>query len=393
MKATSPRILSPQDPEVAFAWIERVDFGLGAEMVRRADAAGRMLAEPLLAQRGFPDRVQSIREGYAVRSADTVGASDYSPLLLRPVDDGQSIGADQCVRVAAAQSLPAAADAVLGLDAVQVVEGYVEVSAAVAPGDGVLMQGAQCTQGQGLFESGRILRPVDLALLRMAGVDAVSVRRLPRVMIVGVTSHSEPAVEMVRASVGCCMGATCVVAAAPDIATLEQLVAPAEADLVLFVGGSGVEESDIAWRMLSDAGAIDIDGVAIHPGAGVALGRLEQCPYMLLPGGPVAGFAAFELLGERLLRRAGCRADQRAGIRILPLARKLVSRIGLLEMARVRISDGMAHPLATQEDQLLQTITGADGFVLIPPASEGFPAGSDVHVHCFEPRIDPQDSD
>jgi molybdopterin molybdotransferase len=337
--------------------------------------------------------VQSVREGYAVRSADTVGASDYSPLLLRSVDHGQLLSADQCIRVTAGQSLPAAADAVLGLDAVQDAGGRVEVSTAVAPGDGVLMQGAQCTPGQRLFGTGHTLRPVDLALLRMAGVDAVPVRRLPRVAIIGVTSQSAPAVEMVKASVELSVGIGCTVVTAPDLATLEQLAASVEADLVLFVGGSGVEETDIAWRMLSQAGAIEIDGVAIHPGAGVVLGRLGQCPYVLLPGGSVAGFAAFELLGARLLLRARGRADNVQQHRTLPLARKLVSRIGLLEMARVRIREGLAHPLATQEDQLLQTVTAADGFVLVPPASEGFPAGSDVHVHCFEPRIDPQDSD
>ena len=389
MNDTSPRILSPRDPEEAFAWIDEVAVTPETERVASAGAVGRQLVERVSAQREYPERAQCIREGYAVRSADTVGAGDYSPLALRLVGQGPSLGPNQCARVAPGQALPDAADAVLGLDSVQAADGFIEIPAAVAPGDGVLPAGAQCRVGQDLFAPGHRLRPVDLAMLRIAGVDGVPVRRLPRVKIIAVAEGNEPTVAMVQASVSRDAGVQGTLVTAPDAAAFAKVVAhAADADVALFVGGSGIDESDVAWRWLTGTGAIDVDGVAIHPGGGAALGRIGQCPFVLLPGGPVAGFAAYELLGARLLRRACGRPEQATGICTLPLARKLVSRIGLLEMARVRIRNGLVEPLATQEDQLLQTVTAADGFVLIAPASEGFPAGSDVQVHCFSPCAD-----
>ena len=68
----------------------------------------------------------------------------------------------------------------------------------------------------------------------------------------------------------------------------------------------------------------------------------------------------------------------------LPLAGKIASAVGRVDYVRVRVRDGHAEPLAVSGASLLSTTTAADGFVLVPRDSEGFPAGHEVTVHLYD---------
>ena len=68
----------------------------------------------------------------------------------------------------------------------------------------------------------------------------------------------------------------------------------------------------------------------------------------------------------------------------LPLAGKIASAVGRVDYVRVRVRDGHAEPLAVSGASLLSTTTAADGFVLVPRDSEGFPAGHEVPVHLYD---------
>jgi molybdopterin molybdotransferase len=106
---------------------------------------------------------------------------------------------------------------------------------------------------------------------------------------------------------------------------------------------------------------------------------------LVLPGAPLGCLCAYDLLASRLLRRLGRRPGTLAYPRRgLTLARKLSSRIGRLELARVRVSGGQAEPVAVAEGRALVSAVEADGFVLVPPASEGHAAGERVEVYLYE---------
>ncbi|MFZ0789063.1 MAG: hypothetical protein WAM94_05510, partial [Chromatiaceae bacterium] len=70
--------------------------------------------------------------------------------------------------------------------------------------------------------------------------------------------------------------------------------------------------------------------------------------------------------------------------RALTLDLKVVSSIGRLELARLRVSADRAEPIAVADGHTLATATQADAFLLIPEPSEGYPSGSRIEAYLYD---------
>jgi molybdopterin molybdotransferase len=115
------------------------------------------------------------------------------------------------------------------------------------------------------------------------------------------------------------------------------------------------------------------------------MGTLDGRLVFLLPGNPVSCLCAYDVFAGRAIRLLGGRSAEWPYRCVkLPLERKLVSTVGRLDYARVRIVDGTVHPLAISGASVLSSTTRADGFVLIPDDSEGYPAESIVDVYLYD---------
>jgi molybdopterin molybdotransferase len=261
-----------------------------------------------------------------------------------------------------------------------------EITGSLAPGDGVIRKGEECLAGEILLAVGRRLRCHDVARLALAGVNEVLVRRQPRVHIAlaGHFGHDADG-PMLTALVNRDGGQTECVRVAPDKGALTDLLRQTGADLVLVAGGTGYAARDLAVQALEACGSVALDGVAIHPGGSAVLGQLATTPVVLLPGTPLACLCAYDLLAARLLRRWTGRPhilpyQQRR----LTLARKVVSSIGRLELARMKVSGDTATPIATAESHVLASAVKADGFLLVPEHSEGFAGSSAVDIYLYD---------
>src|SRR5512145_2327809 len=60
---------------------------LGLEKVNILDALGRVIGEDVCAGRSIPPKDNSAMDGYALRAADTRGASPEKPIFLDVVED------------------------------------------------------------------------------------------------------------------------------------------------------------------------------------------------------------------------------------------------------------------------------------------------------------------
>jgi molybdopterin molybdotransferase len=157
-----------------------------------------------------------------------------------------------------------------------------------------------------------------------------------------------------------------------------------DADLLLVAGGSGYGVDDHAVAALQACGEVQLDGVTLHPGGGLVLGEVNGHPVLLLPGAPLACLCAYDLVAARLLRRLAGRPEPLPYRRkCFTLSRKLVSRIGQMEVARMRVDGDSAAPIAVADDRLLASSVRADGFVLLAENSEGHAEGSRVEVHLY----------
>jgi molybdopterin molybdotransferase len=168
---------------------------------------------------------------------------------------------------------------------------------------------------------------------------------------------------------------------------LAEALAAGGSDIVLVVGGTGPGRDDASAAALSAAGEVAIHGVALRPGETTGLGRTATgVPVVLLPGSPPACLWSYEFFAGRVIRRLGGRDPRLPYVSlVMTTARKIISAIGMTEICPVRRqSDSTVEPAVSFSEIGLMAAVGADGFVIVPETSEGYPLGASVNVHLYK---------
>jgi molybdopterin biosynthesis enzyme len=320
------------------------------------DAEGRVLAEDVFAG-PWPATAVALTDGWAVRAETVADAGSYAPVLLGAPPAWVDAGA----------AMPRDTDAVLAPDAVTGAEAH----AGATPGDGVLAAGSDARPERPLRRAGERLRAIDVAALLAVGVARVSVRE-PRVRVVSVGADA--------AALAIARGVAAYGATVVFVRALERALADEQTDIVIAIGGTGAGRKDNSVAMLKRMGDVAIHGFGIAPGETAALGSSMGHPVLMLPARLDAALAGFLLVGDGLLRGL-TGAPISAGMPIT-LARKIVSTVGLAEVVPVRITEQGAEPLASGYWPM-QALARADGWVLVPPESEGFAAGATLEMRPF----------
>jgi molybdopterin molybdotransferase len=123
----------------------------------------------------------------------------------------------------------------------------------------------------------------------------------------------------------------------------------------------------------------------MRPSSPAGMGRMGSRLVFLLPGNPVSCLCAYDFFAGRAIRiAAGRRAPWPYRSTRLPLLRKLVSTVGRVDYARVKIVEGKVDPIAISGASVLSSTTRADGFVIVPSDSEGFPEDAEVEVFLYD---------
>ena len=349
---------------VALDWIKAHVAVLPSEAVPAPDALGRVLTSELPGK-PWPPADRAGADGYAVRAAETLGASDYNPLPL-----------PSAMPVACGDALPPGTDAIATFASVGR-QGPASLALALAPvarGAGVERQGVE-----GNAPLPGLLRPESLALLALLGIPVIQAVRRPRIALMAAGPKSGPDVltPMLRALVAR-DGGVAVVPSSIEAAS------HAGADLLLLAGRTGCGmDDDMPHRFTAAGGVLDLHGIAFRPGDTAGLGRLGGMPTVLLPGSPLAALSVYEVLAAPAVRQLGGRANAPAHLqRQAVLERKVTSAIGCTDMVRVRLRDGRATPLGPADSGGLGRAVSADGWLLVPEGGEGYPAGASVTVQC-----------
>jgi molybdopterin molybdotransferase len=391
----------------ALAWLDAQVRPPGVESLPLRMAAGRVLGTAVVSDVDVPGFDRATMDGYAVRAESTEGATSYNRLPLVVVGDSMpgrpfegSVGIGQGVRIMTGAPLPSGSDAVLPAEWIEDPDGtnaVVSALAAVSPGKHVGRHGEDILRGTTLLQTGRVLRPQDLGVLSSIGIGDISVFRRPRVRLVVtgnelLPSGSRPQGYRIVDANGPMLAALAerdggivefpgLTADEPD-AILHAI--EAEADVIIVSGGSSVGIEDLAPSLVAQHGALAIHGIAMRPSSPTGLGRIGSRIVFLLPGNPVSCLCAYDFFAGRMIRALGGRttAWPYRSIRAA-LTRKISSPIGRLDYARVRVVDGAVEPLAVAGASVLSSTTRADGFVIVPDDSEGFPPGTEVEVWLY----------
>jgi molybdopterin molybdotransferase len=383
---------------------------LEVESVDLWDAWDRVLATDMIAPAPVPAFDRSAMDGYALRGEETFGASTYIPAIFSVVGAtrpgrpwGGRVGPGQAIEITTGSPLPDGADAVVKVESTERRGDSLFVSEPTPPGRHVGRVGEDVTDGATVLRRGRLLRPQDLGMLSAIGRRIAPLFRQPRVTI--VISGGE-LLEAGMAARGCQIpdmnsvmlaalvrrdgGLARVVGPLPDDrGLLLNAIASAarESDLVLVSGGSSAGPEDHAPGIVAELGELATHGVALRPASPSGLGFLGEVPTVLLPGNPVSCLCGYDFFAGRAVRILGGRNhDWPYRSAAYPLARKLVSVVGRVDYARVRIENGRVEPLAISGASALSSTTRADGFVVVPADLEGYAEETEVTVWHYDQR-------
>jgi molybdopterin molybdotransferase len=379
------------------------------EHVPLSAALHRVPAVEVAASAALPGFARSTVDGFAVRAADTYGASDGLPSyvdLLGAVRMGAapmvSVRPGGCVAIPTGGVLPEGADAVVMVEyTAETMPGTIEITRPVAPGGGVVRADEDVAAGAALVPAGQPLRAPDLGLLAAAGATTVAVHARPLVAIISTGDEVVPP-DTVTLSPGQVRDATAsalagLVTDAGGVPVLAGIVGDEPgvlknrltevlpgADLVVVSAGSSVGARDETADAVAAVGEIWCHGLAIKPGKPTLLAECAGIPLIGLPGNPLSALVVFGQVGIPLLwRLAGCESPPpRPGTRAR-LSRDLASAAGRLDVIQIRVRDGKAEPLFGPS-ALLSVLTRADGYLIIPEPATGLDAGTDVEVILYQ---------
>jgi molybdopterin molybdotransferase len=388
---------------------------LGAERVPLDGAAGRVLAETLVATAPLPPFDHSAMDGYALRTSDLTGDGPFSLSLgaeeSRAGRSPPALAPRQACRIFTGAALPAGADAVVMQEDVTqenvTIDGpRIVFATRPKPGAHVRAAGEDIRPGQRALVEGTRLQAGHLSLAASLDRGELIVARRPRVAIVctgdelrapgtpgGPTSIPE--------SNGVALAALCRQAGGeprvwPAIGDdLEATTGALEralqdADLLLTVGGVSVGDHDLVRPALARVGVnLDFYKVAIKPGKPLTFGRRDSAEgqtsrVLGLPGNPASALTTFLLFAAPLLR--ALQGD--AAPTPLPLPARLKTALrhkpGRLEFARATLEregrELLALPLANQASGATTSTGWATAFILVPLEAGDLPAGAEVDV-------------
>jgi molybdopterin molybdotransferase len=381
---------------------------LGVESVALAEAVGRVLAAPIVADRDQPPFDASAMDGWAVRRADLspgarfriVGESAAGRAYRRPVETGQA------VRIFTGAPVPPGADLVVIQENAERDGDTVGFTIDRDPPPGnIRPAGGDFRSGDILLAQGARIDAWRLALAAAAGRARLDVARRPRVAILAtgdelVPPGAAPAPDQIFESGSFSLAALVAAwggeavklkAQADDLAAIARAVDEAEADLIVTVGGASVGDHDLVKPALQTLGLdLRVQTVAVRPGKPTWFGVLpptttrDRRRVLGLPGNPASALVCAELFLRPLLA-ALTGADPvlatSAGVLTVPLP-ATGPREHWMRAARVLDAEGRVQvtPFPDQDSSLIGVFSRADCLVVRPAGASAAAAGEVVQL-------------
>jgi len=385
---------------------------LGAERISLAQARGRVLAENVVASVDVPGFDRASVDGFAVRAADTVGANDASPAVLRLTPDLLTpgvqpripVGPGEASVIATGGMLPRGADAVVMVEHTELLEGEpprIELLRPAASGAFVAGAGSDIARGETLLRRGHLLTAREIGMLAAVGLAEVGVWRKPRVAIFstgdeivapggpirpGQVYDSNAAI--LAASVEECGGEPVPLGIVRDdadalAAKLDQALGLA--DVVLLSGGTSKGAGDLAYGAVLrlDRPGVVVHGVALKPGKPLCLAVQDGKPVAILPGFPTSAIFTYHTFMAPLIRALAGHKDAPEASVDATLPIRVSSERGRTEYVMVSLMQGANALLAYPTAKGSGAVTGfssADGFFAVPAMTETVGAGTPVSV-------------
>ena len=381
---------------------------LEPETIPILDGLDRVLAEDVYSDMDIPPLTNTAMDGYAVRSADTAGASETHPVRLKIVADlaagyvlDRPVQAGEAVRIMTGAPMPEGADAVAPFEQVEVEGDEVILFKPYPQWKNVRHAGEDVRKGQLVLPRGKVLRAQEIGMLAALGHPTVQVHRRPRVAVLStgdevieVTDPWQPG--KIRDANGYSVSALILkyggepvrLGIAPD--TIEALTEKMRealdlgVDFILTSGGVSMGDFDVVKKVLASEGEMHFWRARMKPGKPMAFGEIQGVPLLGLPGNPVSSMISFELFARpAILTMLGKKKLEKPVIDAIlaePVKRKDNRRHYLRVWLEEKDGQTYAHLTGDQGSGILLSMVQADGLAIIPEELNSTPPDFPVKV-------------
>ena len=392
--------------EALQGWLSVLQIGKPkVAVVSLQDTLNRVLAEDVIAQEDLPRFDKSAVDGYAIKSADSLGASQFKPATFQ-LTENQELNDKQAKQVWTGNPIPKGANAAVMLENTKKHDAKLEVWCQLAPGDNVSKKGEDIKKGDVAAKAGTRLNPYHIGLAAALGYSKLKVAEKPKIAILATGNElaevgTQLSGNLIYDSNKIMLLAMCTELGAEtadyDIAkdNVDEIAdkiqkALQNQDAVITTGGTSVGGLDLvpdAVNKLGKPGVI-VHGVALRPAMPTALAMLQGKPVLILSGNPVAAIIGFEVFGRPMVCRllGMSKTEPRPMLKAI-LARRVASALGRKTYVRVRVTlkngEFYAEPVSAKGSGAISTMTQSNGFVIVPENREGISEGETVVVHMF----------
>jgi len=363
----------------ALALIREHCAPVSSEVIVAEETLGRVLADPVIAQRNVPAFRASAMDGYALWNADLGSA----PIICGDVAAGDwpdALPVGHAVAISTGAPVPERADRIVPRERARIDHGRLRVDPAPECGPNIRQIGEDMKAGVPLASGGTVITADIIGAMIAGGVERVAVRRRPAVGLLSTGSEftgGDAGARVIDSNgpmiAACAAGLDLDVrqlgAVADDVARIDAALDGAErCDVVVSTGGVSIGDHDCVRRAIERRGArILFHGLAMRPGKPILSAVLPDGRLFFgLPGNPVAALVGFRFFVTAAFRSLlGLDPEQGIAVQADVEGREATT---LFLRARVTHSSAGIATVDTMLDQrshILSSVNAADGWLRV----------------------------
>ena len=397
---SSPKVLEFEEArQIVMDMVRAFERTPAEETVPLEQAHGRVLAAPLLADRDYPALRRSLRDGFAVKSADVPGTLNVRGEVRAGEEQQAPLAAGEGLEIMTGAPVPEEADAVVMVEHVtRLGSSEVKIDRAAESGQFINPQGAEALRNSVLIPTGTLLDASHIATLAMTGHTSVQVVPRPSVAILPtgdeiVDLHETPAAHQVRNSNSYMLAALVEAAGAnatilPIARDTNDALRPLleqglKHDMLLVTGGVSAGKYDLVKPALRELGTkFQFERVRIQPGQPTAFGVFQDKPVFGLPGNPGSTLVTYQLFARVALELLAGQSDP-----VLPLLSARFEapfrhKLGLTRILPARLSSDGRHlrHIPWQGSSDIPALARANAFLIADHDRETWDVGDSIRV-------------
>lgn len=377
-----------------------------SEEIAVGDAYGRILFEDVYSKMDFPPFDKALKDGFAVISEDSFGASEESPNNLEVIDfleagstTDKVVEKGKCVEISTGAAMPKGADAVVMVEYCEKFDSAVNLLNTVTPSQDVAKKGSDTKEGNLILKKGDFLNPGKIGVLLSQGFETIEVYKKP---VVGVISTGNEITlqgkdlpygkiydvngNMIKNdAISCGASAKFLGTVEDNYDMLKSKIQESldDVDILIGSGGTSAGLGDVMKHVLDELGQVYIHGISVQPGKPTIIGIVDGKIVIGLPGNPVSALMIFNaFVAPPLTKLAGINKSFDKKVVKGKLARRIHSPVGRMQYQLVKVDGNNVQPIFKDSGAIF-SLSSADGYVKVPKSVELLDEGEEVEVYLF----------